>query len=78
VAQNDTCIGAEIRRTRESMGLTLVEFSAHVGLPWQTIQAYETGRVVPPADRLFRILHATRRAPEPFRVGYVARALAAA
>lgn len=71
-------IGAEIRRTRASMDLTLEEFAAHVSIPWQTIQAYETGRVVPPADRLLRILHATRRAAEPFRVSRVARALAAA
>jgi DNA-binding transcriptional regulator YiaG len=78
VALRNTKIGVEIRRTRESMRLTLVEFSARVGLPWQTLQAYETGRVVPPADRLFRILHATRRAALPFRVDYVARALAAA
>lgn len=60
------------------MELTLQEFSALVGLPWQTLQAYETGRVTPPSDKLFRILHASRRAPEPFRVERVARVLAAA
>jgi len=70
-------LGAEIRRTRMSMGLTIVAFAALVELPWQTVQAYETGRVVPPTDRFLRILHATKRAPEPFRVQYVARALAA-
>jgi DNA-binding transcriptional regulator YiaG len=69
--------GEEIRRVRESMGLTLVEFGRHVGLPWQSLQAYEAGRAEPPAKRLFLILHATRRAPEPFRVMHVARALAA-
>lgn len=69
--------GKEIRRVRESMGLTLMEFGRHVGLPWQTLQAYEAGRTVPPADRLLLILHATRRAPEPFRVLHVARAIAA-
>jgi len=71
-------IGTEIRRTRESMGLTIQAFAARVGLPWQTLQAYETDRVMPPSDRLFRILHATRKAPEPFRVERVARVLAAA
>jgi DNA-binding transcriptional regulator YiaG len=71
-------IGTEIRRTRESMGLTLQSFAVLVELPWQTLQAYETDRVVPPSDRLFRILHATRKAPEPFRVDRVARVLAAA
>lgn len=71
-------IGAEIRRTRESMGLTLQEFSALVRTPWQTLQAYETGRAIPPSDRLFRILHVVRRAPQPFRVEHVARVLAAA
>lgn len=73
-----TTIGTEIRRTRESMGLTIQAFAASVGIPYQTLQAYETDRVVPPSDRLFKILHATRRAPEPFRVDRVARVLAAA
>lgn len=71
-------IGTEIRRTRESMGLTIQAFAVVVGLPWQTLQAYETDRVMPPSDRLFRILHAARKAPEPFRVDRVARVLAAA
>jgi transcriptional regulator with XRE-family HTH domain len=71
-------LGAEIRRTRKSMGMTLQEFAVHVGLPWQTLQAYEAGATMPPSDRLFKILHATRRAPEPFRVRHVARVLAAA
>lgn len=71
-------IGTEIRRTRESMGLTIQAFAAIVGMPWQTLQAYETDRAVPPSDKLFKILHATRRAPEPFRVDRVARVLAAA
>ena len=71
-------LGAEIRRTRKSMGMTLTEFAVHVGLPWQTLQAYETGLTVPPADRMFKILHAVRRAPEPFRIAHVARTLAAA
>lgn len=71
-------IGSEIRRTRKSMGLTIQALAALVELPWQTLQAYETGRVVPPSDRLLRILHAARRAPMPFRVEHVARVLAAA
>lgn len=71
-------IGTEIRRTRESMGLTLQAFALLVDLPWQTLQAYETDRVVPPSNRLFRILHATRKAPEPFRVDRMARVHAAA
>lgn len=76
-APNNT-LGAEIRRTRKSMGMTLQQFAVHVDLPWQTLQAYETGATLPPADRFLRIIHATRRAPEPFRVQYVARQLAAA
>jgi transcriptional regulator with XRE-family HTH domain len=71
-------IGAEIRRVRASLGLTLVKFAELVELPFQTIAAYEADRVVPPADRLFRILHATRGAKAPFRVQRVARAVAAA
>lgn len=71
-------IGSEIRRTRKSMGLTIQAFAVFVDLPWQTLQAYETGRIVPPTDRFLRILHAARRAPSPFRVEQVARALAAA
>lgn len=65
-------IGAEIKRVRVSLGLTLEEFGERVDIPWQTIGGYETGRAMPPADRLLRILHATRRAAEPFRVGAVA------
>ena len=75
--ESENPTGEEIRRVRKSMGLTLMEFGRHVGLPWQTLEAYENGRSVPPSDRLFKILHATRRAPEPFRVLHVARAIAA-
>lgn len=65
-------IGAEIKRVRESLGLTLEAFGERVGIPWQTVAGYESGRAMPPADRLLRILHTTRRAAEPFRVGTVA------
>jgi DNA-binding transcriptional regulator YiaG len=71
-------IGAEIRRLRDSLGMTLQDFGRHVEIPWQTIQAYEGGRAVPPATRLLLIMHATRRAKEPFRVAPVARAVALA
>jgi transcriptional regulator with XRE-family HTH domain len=72
-----TNIGTEIRRVRQSLDMTLEEFGERVGIAWQTIAAYETGRATPPADRLFMILHATRKAKKPFRVTLVARALAA-
>jgi transcriptional regulator with XRE-family HTH domain len=71
-------IGSEIRRLRLAMGMTLHEFGRHVGLPWQTLYAYEEGRSVPPADRFLLIVHATRRVKEPFRVERVARAVARA
>jgi DNA-binding transcriptional regulator YiaG len=70
-------LGAEIRRVRQSLGMTLVQFGEHVGLPWQTIAGWESGRTTPPSDRLLAIVHATRRAPEPFRVERVAREVAA-
>lgn len=71
-------IGEEIRRVRGELNMSLQAFAQHCEIPWQTIQAYETGRAVPPSDRLLAILHATRRAPVPFRVARVARAVAAA
>ena len=71
-------IGIEIKRVRESLGMTLVEFGARVGIAWQTIAAYETGRAEPPSGRLLRIVHATRNAEEPFRVERVARAVSTA
>lgn len=71
-------IGAEIRRLRAAMDMNLAEFGRLVGIPWQTVQAYETGRAVPPADRLLAIMHATRRVDEPFRVAHVVRAVARA
>lgn len=70
-------LGAEIRRVRESLDLTLMQFEELTGIPWQTLAKYETDRVVPPADKLLSIVHATRRAPRPFRVERVARAVAA-
>lgn len=73
-----SAIGAEIKRVRESLGLTLMAFGERVGIPWQTIHGYETGRLTPPGDRLLRILHATRKADEPFRIRHVARAVALA
>jgi DNA-binding transcriptional regulator YiaG len=73
-----TSIGAEIRRVRDSMGMTLMEFGRHVGIPWQTVGAYEGDRTVPPADRLLQILHATRGAKRPFRVDYLARTVSRA
>lgn len=69
-------LGAEIRRLRQTMGMTLRDFGRHVGLPWQTVQGYETGRLVPPADKLLLIVHRCRGASPPFQVGRVARALA--
>lgn len=78
IVATPTNIGSEIRRVRESLDMTLEEFGERVGIPWQTISQYETGRATPPADRLFQILHATRSAKRPFRVQHVARALAAA
>lgn len=71
-------IGAEIRRVRDALGLTLKDFARRCGIPWQTLQAYETGRALPPSDRLLRIVHETRRAPTPFRTERVARAVAQA
>lgn len=71
-------IGAEIKRVRENLDMTLMEFGAHVGVPWQTIAAYESGRAEPPAGRLLRILHATRKASEPFRIERVAKAVSTA
>jgi len=70
-------LGAEIRRVRESLGMTLVQFGKYVDMPWQTIAAWESGRTVPPADRLLALAHATRRAPTPFRFERVAREVAA-
>jgi len=71
-------IGAEIRRVRHELGMTLKDFAKHCEIPWQTLQAYEVGGVVPPADRLLLIVHATRRASKPFRTEHVARAVAQA
>jgi DNA-binding transcriptional regulator YiaG len=73
-----SAVGAEIRRLRDEMDMTIQEFARHCGIPWQTIQGYETGRVEPSAGRLLLIVHKTRRAPEPFRLSTVARAVAAA
>jgi DNA-binding transcriptional regulator YiaG len=81
MATTDTsaaAVGAEIRRLRDALGMTLQEFARHVGIPWQTLQGYETGRVEPSAARLLLIVHRTRRSPEPFRMAMVARAVAAA
>jgi len=71
-------VGAEIRRLRDEMGMTLQEFAKHCDIPWQTLQGYESGRMEPSAGRLLLIVHKTRRASEPFRFGAVARAVAAA
>ncbi len=66
-------IGDEIRRLRDTLGMTIKDFAKRANVPWQTLQAYETGRVVPPADRLLQIVHAARNAPKPFRFEFVAR-----
>lgn len=71
-------IGSEIRRIRQAMGLTLMEFGAHVGLPWQTVHGYESGRLMPPADRLLVIAHKSRGVAEPFQFERVARAVSRA
>jgi DNA-binding transcriptional regulator YiaG len=68
-------IADEIRRLRQELGMTLAEFGAHVGVPWQSIAAYETGRRIPPGDRLLVIIHRSRRASKPFRLPVVARAV---
>lgn len=73
-----TAIGEEIRRVRESLDMTLMEFGEKVGIPWQTIAGYESGRLTPPGDRLLQILHATQKAEKPFRVLHVARVVALA
>ena len=71
-------IGAEIRRLRDSLGMTLMEFGLHVRIPWQTLHGYETGRLAPPAERLLLIVYATRRVQPPFRFAAVAKAVARA
>ena len=76
--ENPPALAAEILRVRKSLGMTLKDFGRHVGIAWQTLAAYEAGRVVPPADRFLRIVHATRNAEEPFRIGRVARAVSLA
>lgn len=63
---------------RASLGLTLEAFGEHVGIPWQTLAHYESGRAIPAGDRLLMILHAARKAKKPFRVERVARAVALA
>lgn len=77
-SQPKSAIAVEIRRLRDEMGMTLQDFGRHCGIPWQTIQAYETSRTEPPSTRLLQIVHATRRAPQPFRIDHVARAVALA
>lgn len=77
LANSTSPIGDEIRRVRTELDLTIQQLARRTGIPWQTLQAYETGRTVPPSDRLLVILHAVRKAPEPFRWARVARALAA-
>ena len=74
-AKIENAIGGEIRRLRTRLGMTLQDFARHVEVPWQTLQAYESGRTVPPADRLLQITHATRHASQPFRFEHVARDL---
>ena len=53
---------------RESLDLTLEEFGELVGIPWQTLHHYESGRAVPSGDRLIQIMHASRKAEKPFQV----------
>jgi transcriptional regulator with XRE-family HTH domain len=68
-------IGTEIRRARSALGLTLHEFAGRAQLPWQTLAAYETGRTMPPADRLLRIAFA---AGKRFRFARLAETVAKA
>ena len=69
-------IGDEIRRVRGELNVTLQELARRTRIPWQTLQAYETGRVVPPSDRFLVILHACRNVEAPFRLARVAAACA--
>ena len=71
-------IGGEIKRVRESLGLTLMEFGERVGIPWQTIAHYESGAPFPRVIGFCGIVHAARKADVPFRVEQVARAVALA
>lgn len=69
-------IGGEIRRVRSELGVSIQELARRTRIPWQTLQAYETDRVVPPGDRLLVILHACRNVETPFRLARVAAACA--
>lgn len=66
-------LAAELKRLRTDMGMTLAEWENHVGLPAKTLHGYETGRLVPPGDRLLAIVHATRGLAKPFQAAKVAR-----
>lgn len=68
-------LAAELKRVRADAGLTLAEWSKHVGIPEKTLHGYETGRITPPADRLLLIVHATQSLSEPFQAARVARDL---
>ncbi len=69
-------IGGEIRRVRKELGVSLQDLARRTHIPWQTIQAYETDRMVPPTDRFLAILHACRNVESPFRLARVAAACA--
>ncbi len=69
-------IGSEIRRVRKELDVSLQELAKRTRIPWQTLQAYETDRMVPPTDRFLAILHACRNAESPFRLARVAASCA--
>lgn len=69
-----TPLAQELRRLRRDLNLTLADLAERSGIPAKTLHAYECGRVIPPADRLLALVHATRSAPKPFRLAHVARA----
>ncbi|MCP3885137.1 MAG: helix-turn-helix transcriptional regulator [Propionibacteriaceae bacterium] len=60
----DTDICAELKRTRVAAGLTLRQLASRVGVSYQLIARIESGRAVPPADKVVKLAKALGADPD--------------
>lgn len=58
-----TRLGGILRGQRKAAGLSLKEVAAGVGVSWQQLQRYETGRSALPVDRLQALCGVLRLSP---------------
>lgn len=62
-------IGIRIRQAREELGLTQVQLAERLGIAFQSLQQWETGKTTPRVDRLRKLANVLGKTPSWLQFG---------